>query len=151
MKTQLHTTDGYRKNPFLKPGAPRKDNILPKLLLIDDEPIFGRIMVAEAQKRGIFLYHCSSLQNFSEISHSDFEAVIMDYDLGDCVTGCDLAQFIGDTIHKCLPILLISQSRLQEKKVKSGNIIGFTHKSEGAGIVLNRTLDFLKTLSPGVK
>lgn len=114
---------------------------MPKLVLIDDDPLFGNIMVRVAKKRELDIDYFSSLiETDSFGSLGQYDAAIVDYDLGN-MTGIDIAEylqlFFGD-----IPMILVSGEQRDKSVPKSwpGTVRCFIHKNEGYDAILSEAL-----------
>jgi len=111
-----------------------------RLLLVDDDPIFGKIFKREAKQNNISVVVCISLHNPELLSGQTFDAVVVDYDLGG-MTGPELGKYLVSTLGK-IPILLIS-GKNREVVDPEGNIRGFMLKERGYKEILDATLKLL--------
>jgi CheY-like chemotaxis protein len=107
-----------------------------RVLLLDDDDLFCRVMEKKARDAGVSLVSCGSLDELARLSsHRAFDAVILDYYLGGEVTGEHVASVLGGR-----PILLISSERQPPHRKLPASIKGFLLKSEGAESILARAL-----------
>jgi CheY-like chemotaxis protein len=76
----------------------------PRILLLDDDPVFCRLMERSARGLGVPLAVCSRLAELGEQeSHHDFDAAVVDYYLED-MTGPQIVALLHER-----PFLLVSQ------------------------------------------
>ncbi|MDA9951411.1 response regulator [Oligoflexaceae bacterium] len=101
-----------------------------KILLIDDDPIFGRIFLKMAQSKGKEVAYCESIDSLGNLNAQEFDVAIVDYDLGH-VTGVELASYIEKFALSPMPIVLVSQSHRNLAGEGSQDICKFIHKSQG--------------------
>jgi DNA-binding response OmpR family regulator len=104
-----------------------------RIFLLDDDPIFCRLMERVAKKQHLELTHCSSLAELgSRQGHRDFDVAIVDYYLEN-LTGTDIACLFQDK-----PVILISQTDqwMNSDTVWPDCIREFIPKSAGVEAIL---------------
>ncbi len=121
-----------------------------RILLIDDDSNFGKILKQEAKSKNISLIICLSLNNPELLAGQKFDCAIVDYDLGDRTTGPELGQNLVKVLG-AIPMLLISQ---KPRTQADGNqwpacIKGFVHKESGHQAIINAALDVCRGVTPG--
>lgn len=116
-----------------------------KLVLIDDDPLFGNIMVRCARAHGADIDYFSSLMEMGSIGRlSEYDAAIVDYDLGN-MTGIEIAEymqvFFGDT-----PMVLVSSlDRRRDVPVTwPRNVRKFLLKQAGYDAIFLETMDCIR-------
>jgi two-component system response regulator HydG len=119
-----------------------------RLVLIDDDVGFCKIMSRFAQSRGIKLDCFASLLEMGSLGRlSNYAAAIVDFDLGP-MNGVEIAEylpaFFGD-----MPMVLIS-GKLRQKSGKDWprSIRRFVHKDAGPDAVLDAALSLLEEKPP---
>jgi DNA-binding response OmpR family regulator len=113
----------------------------PRLILIDDDAIYGRILQQLAHQRGIKLDHFQSLAELGYVALiGKYDVVILDYDLGG-MTGIEIESYLN-AFFRGLPMLLISGSlrKASRKEVESGRAHPFMHKKSGYEAILSTAL-----------
>ncbi len=112
-----------------------------KFVLIDDDPLFGNIMVRVAKSRGADIDYFPSLLDMGSVGClGQYDAAIVDYDLGN-MTGVEIAEylkvFFGD-----IPMVLVSSRHRDIMKPKSwpDSVRCFVHKSAGYEAILSEAL-----------
>lgn len=119
-------------NPF---GVPLSQKLnerqlpVPRVLLVDDDETFGKIMARIAQREGIPLTYFSSVKEFNRLSKLNFDVAIIDYDLGT-ITGLQLSEIIERYLQK-IPVVLVSQYRHIDPKYWPRCVRNFVHKAVG--------------------
>jgi len=113
---------------------------LPRILLVDDDPTFGKIMKRAAVTKGVDLTFCASLDEFATLQNWDYDVVMMDYDLG-AVTGVELTKYIEQFTKEEVPVILVSQTNQQDFKRWPGSIREFVHKRLGPYALLDATFE----------
>jgi len=113
---------------------------LPRILLVDDDPTFGKIMKRSSQAKGIDIVTCSSVEEFSQLKNWDFDVIIMDYDLG-AVTGFELTSYMEQYTEDDLPVILVSQTKQNDPKTWPTTIREFVHKSLGPFAILDAAFE----------
>ncbi len=114
----------------------------PHVLLVDDDPVFGKIMAQYARKFGYTLTYVASVENLPDLNHTAFDVAILDYDLG-AVTGVELASYF-ESCCTPLPIVMVSQSKHDERGDWPGAVHEFVHKSLGPYAILDAAVDAQK-------
>jgi two-component SAPR family response regulator len=114
-----------------------KDKALPvpRILLVDDDVIFGKIMLKIAQREQIPLTFYSSVKALGQLSHLQADVGLVDYDLGS-ITGIQLTDFLERYLQE-IPIILISQYRHIGSKHWPNSVVDFVPKSVGSYGILN--------------
>lgn len=125
-----------------------KPKHMPRILLIDDDPLFGKVMQRAANAKSIPLSHCSSLEEFSQIKSFDYDVMIVDYNLG-AVTGFELTRYIEQFTAKEVPVILVSQSESLDYQDWPTTVMEFVHKSVKPQGILEATLDAYETTLVG--
>lgn len=112
----------------------------PRILLIDDDPIFGKIMGRLAEQSRVNLTFCRSLDELGEKAWWRYHAAIVDFDLGTA-TGL---QLIGqmEKVLGSLPVILVSGGNQIDVPVNRWpiSIKGFLQKSLGHVAILEAAL-----------
>ncbi|MEZ4743768.1 MAG: response regulator [Bdellovibrionota bacterium] len=120
-----------------------------KMVLIDDDPIYRAIMLRAAKNEGIVLHAYDSLLSISITSNmEDYDAVIIDYDLGE-LTGVDIASYLS-SVFGDIPMVLVSSSLREQKdggKKWPKHIKKFALKTEGYSPVLAMAKELASTLN----
>ena len=125
------------------------------IVLLDDDPLFQRTMLAVAKRKEIDFISCGSFSQFKKVFLQHHPGiVILDYHLGEEVTGCAIA----DQIMENTKVILVSGSgpwisesnipkELQLAIAKHGetNCFRFVHKLQGARAIMNNALNMLET------
>lgn len=82
-------------------------NLSPKILLLDDDPDFGRLLEAVAQHSGLDLRFYDSLISLGGIARlGEFELILCDYFL-TYIKGSDVAHYVN-TFFSDIPIIFVS-------------------------------------------
>jgi DNA-binding response OmpR family regulator len=107
-----------------------------RVLLLDDDPMFGSLMTAAARRHGIELDYYPSLLDLGFIGRiEDYTAAIVDYDLGQ-MTGLEIGKYLSAFL-KDTPMVLISASeRRRDAKEWDDCIRSFVRKDKGHDAIL---------------
>lgn len=112
----------------------------PRVLLIDDDPNFGKIMTRAAAVSGIKLQFCKSLDEFAKLQSREYDVIVLDYDLG-AVTGCELARYLESMDPREIPVVLVSQTKMRGSNKWPGSIREFVHKGLGPFAILDAAFE----------
>ena len=81
---------------------------VPRLLLVDDDPVFCKVLAEVAKRERIPIVCFTSVKEaYAKVRDIDFDIALLDYDLGP-VTGVQLANFIVGHHQKGASALLVS-------------------------------------------
>ena len=121
-------------------SLPLGDMEAPRLLLVDDDPIFGKIMTRLAEQSRVNLTCCRSLDELGQKVWWNFHAGIIDYDLGTA-NGIELIQTMEKTLGT-LPVILVSQGNAISVPISQWptSIKAFIHKTLGHVAILEAAL-----------
>lgn len=129
------TNRGFQDVSHIKESSRKaNDTFLHKVVLIDDDPVFCKLLSAQAQNFSVHLDYFASLESMSSIGNlRNYACAIVDYDLGG-MTGVEIGEYLQH-LFRDLPMVLISQT--ERSPGLSGwpnSIKGFVSKSDGADI-----------------
>jgi len=128
------------------PGISNSDDLSPKekiaelraslrLLCVDDDPSFGRIMAKIAKGSRIPFTHLKTAEEIISTESRTFNVAIVDCDLG-VTNGIDTAKYL-EHCFKDIVIILVSQSELEVPKWEwPGCVKGFIGKEKGHRFIL---------------
>jgi two-component SAPR family response regulator len=108
---------------------------VPRILLVDDDVIFGKIMQKIAQREHIPLTYYSSVRSLSQLTQFNYDIGLFDYDLGP-ITGLQLTDFLERYLQE-MPIVLISQYKQIGGRSWPNSVVNFVPKSVGSYGILN--------------
>jgi CheY-like chemotaxis protein len=113
---------------------------LTRILVVDDDPSFGKIMSRIGQQSQVSMTVCEQLEEIGDLEHQKFNAAIVDYDLGS-TNGIKVAEQLKDLLGD-IPVILISQSQLVDTPISlwPTNVKGFLHKALGHIAILEAAL-----------
>ena len=107
-----------------------KAKAAPRILLVDDDPIFTKLMGKIAQKEKMHLVSFLSVREaYRDLMHENYDVVILVYDLGK-VTGIQLSHYIENRGHLA-PVVLVSASGAIDKQRWSKSVKDSLPKSLG--------------------
>ena len=136
------TNRGFQDVSHIKKEGSKKDTFLHQVVLIDDDPVFCKLLSAEAKHFSVQLDSYASLESMSSIgSLRNYACAIVDYDLGG-MTGVEIGEYLQH-LFQDLPMVLISQT--ERSPGLSGwpnSIKGFVSKSDGASGIFKSLQDF---------
>lgn len=115
-----------------------------RMLLIDDDPVYGVLLKKFAKIKGIKVDVFESLSQIEQNRwHGTYCAAIIDYDLGD-VTGVQVSKRLSG-FYEDLPMVLVSATNRSSNDSKRlpPTIIKYVNKSEGHEFVLNQVVECL--------
>jgi CheY-like chemotaxis protein len=106
-----------------------KPKEIPNILLIDDDPTFGKIMERIASKLDVPFTYYKSINELTDVSSWNFDVAIVDYDLG-AVNGFELTAYMEDFTSD-LPVVLVSQNKNLTSRKWPVSVRDFVHKGLG--------------------
>jgi len=109
----------------------------PRVFLLDDDPIFCKLMEKVAKRNGIPLAICSRLADFGrDRSHRDFDVAVIDYYLED-LKGPQIVWLLDDR-----PVVMVSRNEdcVAEDKEWPESIKKFVPKKQGPEAILEAAL-----------
>lgn len=118
-----------------------EDQKLGKMILIDDDRTFGRIMLRCAEEMGVRLDYYESLEHLGYVSLvGEYDVAILDYDLGS-MTGLEIGEYLT-AFFSGMPMLLISATNRTATLSESKQGIGqpFLLKGTGPELILATAL-----------
>lgn len=83
------------KRSFLYGGDVLKPTSYPRILVVDDDPIFGKIINRSANELGANVTFCQSIREFGVLGQNweEYDVAIIDCDLG-AINGCELVEYM---------------------------------------------------------
>jgi DNA-binding response OmpR family regulator len=112
----------------------KKPRRKPHVVVVDDDPVFGRLMVGFGAQQGFDITYCHTMEAASCLERESVDVLVMDYDMG-VTTGIQLAT---EAEHKtAAPIILISST--QDALTTAGwpsSVVGFVSKSAGPRAII---------------
>lgn len=114
----------------------------PKMLLVDDDLCFGKIMRRQARKKGIKLTYCRHVNQFLKNLNDPFDVAILDIDLG-MITGMELANYLKNVKGQSLPIVYVSQTYRDPKSFVDMHLSRFVHKSFGPHALFDAAIQMI--------
>lgn len=112
----------------------------PRILLVDDDPTFGRIMARASDLKDIAMTCCKSIDDLAALNNWNFDVIIMDYDLG-AVTGFELTKYLENFTDRNIPVVLVSGTKPKGGQRWPVTIREFVHKSCGAFAILDAAFE----------
>ncbi len=115
-----------------------KPRVMPRILLVDDDPVFGRIMKRAAASFAARLAFVQSVDELTDEHLSDVDVAIIDFDLG-AVTGLELARFVDDRVP--MPVVLVSTTERRPDERWSESIHDFLVKESGPLAIMDAAFE----------
>ncbi len=112
-----------------------RPEVPPRVLIVDDDPVFLRLMGRIAAKENLEVTFARSMEELRGIPDWDFDVAIVDYLLGP-ITGIDLVEYM-ETITESPPVVLVSHSRQVEGAAWPESVRDFVHKALGPYAVMD--------------
>ncbi len=108
-----------------------------RVLVVDDDPVFCKVMQKVARKHKVDITACSSLREVLELpGDANFDLAILDYYFGD-MTAIQIAYLLKTNA----PQFFVSAYNIKESALpKRRRVKGFAKKSDGADRILSRAL-----------
>lgn len=107
---------------------------VPRIAVIDDDPLFGKIMEQLGRKMGVEIKHFEDFETLA-----GFDVAIVDYDLGS-MTGVDIGRHVERFVGS-LPIILVSRSKMAEDPTWPSCIKKFVYKGMGPYEILDAAVE----------
>jgi CheY-like chemotaxis protein len=116
-----------------------------RLILIDDDLVFIRMMAGAAAASGVSLDCFASLLDVGFVGNlANYDGAIVDFDLGT-MSGIEVSAYLAAFLRR-MPMVLISGSERQLPQRSGGGARLFVHKREGCPAILAAAL---RTLHEG--
>ena len=112
----------------------------PQILLVDDDPIFNKVMQRTASTAGIRIESCSRVEDVGVANPAAYQVHIIDFDLG-FVNGFELARYMENYAVVEIPVIVISHSNLPRNLFWPDSIREFVHKRLGPFAILDAALE----------
>lgn len=108
----------------------------PRMFLVDDDPIFCKLMERTAKQTGDHLESFNSLTQLGDSDLSGFDVGIVDFDLG-CVDGVELAAYIENQLGR-IPLVFISSTDRRKELIarRESGQAKFISKLDGPSKIL---------------
>jgi two-component SAPR family response regulator len=111
---------------------------MPRILLLDDDELFGKTMQREACRGHIDLTYWSTLKGKASPLLSEFDLIIVDFDLQN-ISGVQFAQMMHRYI-RGIPIMLVSTYEHISRSQLPSSITNFFPKKIGPAKILEEAL-----------
>lgn len=113
----------------------------PRMLLIDDDPVFGRLLERTADDMNLDLDFVESVDSMGFINQmSAYDIIIVDNQM-DHISGMEVAAYVPAFFAEKLVVLISSTDVTQHGKLPLPPFISaFVHKEEGCYQVLKQAL-----------
>ena len=120
----------------------------PHVLVIDDEPMFGRMMAQACKQSGYDVTVCATVDELAKCEMASFDVAILDYDLGlhGVANGVELAVYLSGYMTDGTFILVSQKPELGHQALPKV-IKNFVPKSLGPHAVLRAAFG-AKALAP---
>ncbi len=119
---------------------------VPRIAVIDDDPMFGRIMEQLGRRAGVEIKYFEDFETLE-----GFDVAIIDYDLGS-MTGVDISRHVEMFIG-ALPVILVSRSKISRDRSWPRCIKEFVYKGMGPWAILDAAIEAygLSTIERNIK
>ena len=116
------------------------NNKRPNMILVDDDPIFGAVMLKQAEKMGIPLDFYDSLSSLGFISQlAGYDIILVDYQM-DHINGIEIAAYMPSFFND-KTVILISGTEIEEQIDHLPDYISaFIHKKVGHKEILDKAM-----------
>ena len=123
--------------------------LLPRLVLIDDDPVFGHIFSKTADRQGLKI---DCYETVLELDYmgllGQYDVAVVDYDLGQ-VNGIEMVSYLSSLFGDIPMILVSSCDRVPTpEKPWSANVRCFVHKSQGVAAILQAAIEIVAKAAP---
>lgn len=110
-----------------------------KMILVDDDPLFGAVMVKQAESMGISLDFYDSLSSLGFISKlAEYDVIIVDYQM-DHINGIEIAAYMPSFFDDKTVILVSSTEVREQLKEIPSYITDFIHKDKGHKAIIEES------------
>jgi len=133
-----NTGENYRD--VIAPDRVMVPRTLPRVLLMDDDPTFGKMMLKAAKAKNVRMTYCKNLAEFRNLKSLDFDVFIVDYDLGE-VNGSELTTYVEQYSKEEIPTILVSQTNQLNSSSWAATIREFVHKRVGPYAILDAAFE----------
>jgi len=119
-----------------------KPSSYPRVLVVDDDPIFGKIIHRSASQLGVNLTYCETVTDFGVLGDTwdDYDVAIIDCDLGS-LNGYQLVDFMELHTKKEIPVVLVSQTKPNKNQKWPVSVREFIHKKLGPFAILDAAFE----------
>ena len=145
-KTRLEPAQAEWLSPHLN-AQPRSPTIPLKVLLVDDDASFGKIMLRSARLRGIDLTFCVAIDEVAKYSHETFDLALIDFHLGS-VTGVEFSEYLTRYNFGALDTIIISHSQQNISQQWPINARRFLNKKIGPHQIFDSVCQTYKSSHP---
>lgn len=117
------------------------------MILVDDDPIFGSLLLKQAQKSGISLDYYDSLSSLGFISQlAKYDVLLVDYQM-DHINGIEIAAYMPSFFDD-KTVILISGTEVEEQIGQLPDYItAFIHKRDGHESIIKQALEIFQDRS----
>ncbi len=123
-------------------GAMTKSGLGPRIILIDDDETFGKVMLAFAAREHLSLTFVRSVRDIYNLNHWDYDIALVDYNLGK-VNGLQLTNYLEHYLHPKL-VFLISANKEIPQDLWPPSVKGFVSKADGVISILDTAAEGLR-------
>ena len=120
------------------PAYMMNSQAMPRILVVDDDPMFGKIMKRAAECFGAHITFVQSAEALSNEHLEDSDVAIIDFDLG-ALTGLDVIQRLDDK--SPLPVVLVSADDRQRGQQWPDSIQQFLIKERGPFAIIHAAFE----------
>ena len=116
-----------------------------RMLIIDDDPTYGKMVVGAARSRGIEAEHYGSLLELGSFARiCEFDIAILDYYL-DNFRGDEIAQYV-ETFFCDMPVVIVSSHQFADQSMECWPecIRRFIPKHHGLTALIDQVFDVLR-------
>lgn len=135
----MNAANSLSRSELLSDFLIRDNVVTPRILIVDDDPIFCRLMAAVGEEMGVIVEYRTSLKElYRVLPKLNFDAAIVDYDLG-CVTGVQLSRYL-EMVSLGKPLILVSSYKDIPRGGWSNSVRAFVGKATGEATILRQAL-----------
>ncbi len=112
-----------------------------KILVVDDDPMFCRMMQRIASMKGISVVTISSFAEAQGLDAREFDVAILDYMLDQQGTGLDVASNLSGDMYTTPVILVSHTSNIPGTRQWPASVREFIHKNFGPYVILDAAIE----------
>jgi DNA-binding response OmpR family regulator len=124
--------------------SPKADHIVPKILLIDDDIIYGALISEHAMDFDCECDVICSPDDLEFVVDSDYDLILLDYQLGP-FNGLQVAPLVADFFGRTPIVLISSNTDIAEIQTSLPEVFEFLPKSIAPREIIKKSIEIIRT------